>query len=255
MKTIILAGGLGTRLAEQTDVRPKPMVEIGGKPILWHIMKIYAQHGYKEFITALGYKSEVIKSYFAEFYRLQNDLTVHTGNGTIDIHERNTDDWIINLIETGKFTNTGGRIKRLKKWIDNKTFMMTYGDGVANVNISELVKFHKKKGKLATVTAVRPPARFGGISIDNGIVNEFIEKPQIGEGWVNGGFFVLEPEVIDYIENDDSSFEKTTLEKIALAGELAAFEHRDFWQCMDTIRDVSMVNDLWDSGEPPWKTW
>lgn len=256
MKTIILAGGLGTRLSEETQVKPKPMVEIGGKPILWHIMKIYAQHDYREFITALGYKSEVIKRFFVDFYNLQNNLTIHTGNGKVDVHGGNTDDWTIDLVDTGKDTNTGGRLKRLASWIGNETFMMTYGDGVANVDITELVKFHKSHGLLATVTAVRPPARFGGISFKNGgVVDKFIEKPQIGEGWINGGFFVLEPEILNYIEGDASSFEKDTLEKIAKDGQLAAFQHNDFWQCMDTIRDVALVNELWDSGNPPWKSW
>lgn len=256
MKTIILAGGLGTRLSEETQVKPKPMVEIGGKPILWHIMKIYAQHDYREFITALGYKSEVIKRFFVDFYNLQNNLTIHTGNGKVDVHGGNTDNWTIDLVDTGKDTNTGGRLKRLASWIGDETFMMTYGDGVANVDITELVKFHKSHGLLATVTAVRPPARFGGISFkDGGIVDKFIEKPQIGEGWINGGFFVLEPEILNYIEGDASSFEKDTLEKIAKDGQLAAFQHNDFWQCMDTIRDVALVNELWDSGNPPWKSW
>lgn len=255
MKTIILAGGLGTRLAEQTDIKPKPMVEIGGKPILWHIMNIYASYGFKEFAVALGYKSEVIKSYFADYYRLQNNLTIHTVDGSIDVHDGSNEDWTVHLIETGNKTDTGGRVKRLSSLIGNETFMLTYGDGVANVDIAELLKFHKSHGKLATVTAVRPPARFGGLTFTDGIVDKFIEKPQIGEGWINGGFFVLEPGVLDYIDDDATSFEKHTLEKIAADGQLAAFSHGDFWQCMDTIRDVALVNELWDGGTPPWKTW
>ena len=257
MKTIILAGGLGTRLAEETDVKPKPMVEIGGKPILWHIMKIYASHGFNEFYTALGYKSEVIKDYFANYYHRQNNLRVETSSGRVEVQEgeRAHDDWVVNLIDTGKLTNTGGRIKRLKPWIGDETFMMTYGDGVANVDIKALIAFHKSQGRLATVSAVRPPARFGGISFENGIVKEFIEKPQIGEGWINGGFFVLEPGVFDYIGNDDTSFEKEALEKLAQDGQLAAYQHNGFWQCMDTIRDVALVNGLWESGKAQWKTW
>jgi len=258
MKTVILAGGLGTRLAEETHIKPKPMVEIGGKPILWHIMKIYSHFGFNEFYAALGYKSEVIKDFFSDYYHLQNNLTIHTGSGKIDVHaneEQGKDDWIVNLIETGKTTNTGGRIKRLKSWLGNESFMMTYGDGVANVNIPVLIEFHKSHGRLATVTAVRPPARFGGISLKDGIVDKFIEKSQIGEGWINGGFFVLEPGVMDYIAGDDTSFEKESLEELAKDGQLAAYQHDDFWQCMDTIRDVALVNALWAGGNPPWKFW
>lgn len=258
MKTIILAGGLGTRLAEETHVKPKPMVEIGGKPILWHIMKIYSSQGFNEFYTALGYKSEVIKDFFANYYQRQNNLRIETSSGQVQVQENEhtqNEDWIVNLIETGKLTNTGGRIKRMKSWVGNETFMMTYGDGVANVDIDALIKFHKSQGRLATVSAVRPPARFGGISFENGIVKEFIEKPQIGEGWINGGFFVLEPGIFDYIENDDTSFEKESLEKLAQDGQLAAYQHNGFWQCMDTIRDVALVNSLWESGDAPWKSW
>ena len=258
MKTIILAGGLGTRLAEETHVKPKPMVEIGGKPILWHIMKIYGSQGFNEFYTALGYKSEVIKDFFANYYQRQNNLRIETSSGQVQVQENEhtqNEDWIVNLIETGKLTNTGGRIKRMKSWVGNETFMMTYGDGVANVDIDALIKFHKSQGRLATVSAVRPPARFGGISFENGIVKEFIEKPQIGEGWINGGFFVLEPGIFDYIENDDTSFEKESLEKLAQDGQLAAYQHNGFWQCMDTIRDVALVNSLWESGDAPWKSW
>lgn len=255
MKTVILAGGLGTRLSEETVINPKPMVRIGGMPVLWHIMKIYAAHGYKEFVAALGYKNEMIKSYFADYYRLRSDLSIHTGNGLIDVHDGIKDDWLIHLIDTGLNTNTGGRIKRLSKWLSNETFMLTYGDGVANVDISELVKFHKNHGRLATVTAVRPPARFGGLSFKEGLVDKFTEKPQIGEGWINGGFFVLEPAILNYIENDQTSFERDTLEKIAEDGQLVAFKHEDFWQCMDTLRDVSLLNELWENNASPWKVW
>lgn len=255
MKTVILAGGLGTRLSEETVINPKPMVRVGGMPVLWHIMKIYAAYGYNEFVAALGYKNEVIKGYFADYYRLRSDLSIHTGTGLIDVHGGVKDDWLIHLIDTGLNTNTGGRIKRLSTWLAGETFMLTYGDGVANVDIAELVKFHKKQGRLATVTAVRPPARFGGLSFKDGLVDKFTEKPQIGEGWINGGFFVLEPDILDYIEDDQSSFEKDTLEKIAADGQLAAFKHEDFWQCMDTLRDVSYLNELWESNASPWKVW
>tara|TARA_R100000306_G_scaffold18558_2_gene22913 strand:+ start:8406 stop:9236 length:831 start_codon:yes stop_codon:yes gene_type:complete len=258
MKTIILAGGLGTRLSEETHLKPKPMVEIGGKPILWHIMKMYSSQGFNEFYAALGYKSDVIKDFFVNYYHRQNHLRIETKSGHIEVEERDdstNEDWVVNLIETGRSTNTGGRIRRMKPWVGDGTFMMTYGDGVANVDIKALLAFHKSHGRLATVTAVRPPARFGGISFDDGIVKEFIEKPQIGEGWINGGFFVLEPGVIDYIGGDNTSFEKESLEKLALDNQLAAFKHDGFWQCMDTIRDVALVNELWETGTPPWKTW
>jgi glucose-1-phosphate cytidylyltransferase len=258
MKTIILAGGLGTRLSEETQLKPKPMVEIGGKPILWHIMKIYGSQGFNEFYTALGYKSEVIKDFFINYYHRQNHLRIETSSGHIEVEERadsTNEDWVVNLIETGNLTNTGGRIRRMKPWVDDGTFMMTYGDGVADVDINALLKFHKSHGRLATVTAVRPPARFGGISFSDGLVKEFIEKPQIGEGWINGGFFVLEPGVIDYISGDETSFEKESLEKLALDNQLAAYKHEGFWQCMDTIRDVALVNELWENGTPPWKKW
>ena len=255
MKTIILAGGLGTRLSEETEVKPKPMIEIGGMPVLWHIMNIYAAHGYKEFIAALGYKSEVIKKYFMDYYRLRSNLTIKTANGKVEVHDGEQEDLTIHLIDTGLLTNTGGRIKRLKQWINNETFMLTYGDGVSNVDITELVKFHKKHGHLATVTAVRPPARFGGLSFKDGIVDKFTEKPQIGEGWINGGFFVLEPGVLDYIENDQTSFEKDTLELITEDKELVPYLHYDYWQCMDTKRDVVLLNELWDDKSPPWKIW
>jgi len=255
MKTIILAGGLGTRLAEETEVKPKPMVEIGGKPVLWHIINIYAAHGFKEIVIALGYKSEIIKKYFADYYRLNSDLTINTGDGKIEVHDGEKEDLLIHLINTGLYTNTGGRIKRLSSWIKNKTFMLTYGDGVANVNIAELVKFHKNHGRLATVTAVRPPARFGGLSFNDGIVEKFTEKPQIGEGWINGGFFVLEPGILDYINNDSDSFEKDILEVIADDKQLVPFLHDGFWQCMDTKRDVILLNELWEKNESPWKIW
>lgn len=255
MKTIILAGGLGTRLTEETELKPKPMVEIGGKPVLWHIINIYAAHGFKEMVIALGYKSEIIKEYFADYYRLNSDLTINTRDGKIEVHDGEKEDLLIHLINTGLYTNTGGRIKRLSSWIENETFMLTYGDGVADVNITELVKFHKSHGRLATVTAVRPPARFGGLSFNDGIVEKFTEKPQIGEGWINGGFFVLEPGILDYINSDSDSFEKDILEVVAADKQLVPFLHDNFWQCMDTKRDVILLNELWEKNESPWKIW
>jgi glucose-1-phosphate cytidylyltransferase len=253
MKVTILAGGLGTRLQEETTVKPKPMVEIGGRPILWHIMNIYAAHGDNEFIVALGYKGEVIKNYFLNYYYLRNSFSIHLGNGRVHVHDAGREDWVVHLIDTGLRTETGGRIKRLAPRIGNETFMMTYGDGVANINIEELVAFHREHGKLATVTAVRPPARFGGLSFDGDLVARFVEKPQIGEGWINGGFFVLEPGVFDYIEGDGTIFEREPLERLACDGQLGAYRHDGFWRCMDTLRDVRLLESLWREGKAPWK--
>ncbi len=256
MKVVILAGGFGTRLQEETAVIPKPMVEIGGRPVLWHIMNIYAACGYKEFAVALGYKGEVIRNYFLSYYYLRNSFTIHLANGHLDVHDGGREDWIVDLIDTGPQTQTGGRIKRLVSWLGREPFMMTYGDGVADLNIQELVDFHRKHGKLATVTAVRPPARFGGLSFDShNRVEEFIEKPQIGEGWINGGFFVLEPSVLDYIEGDETIFEREPLERLASDGQLIAYRHEGFWQCMDTLRDVRLLESLWESRKAPWKLW
>ncbi len=255
MKTILLAGGFGTRLSELTASIPKPMVEIGGKPMLWHIMSIYAVYGYNEFVVALGYKAEVVKEYFLNFFAINNDLSIDLGSGKTKIHEGNQLDWRIHLIDTGLDTQTGGRLKRLKKWIGNETFMMTYGDGLSNVNIDELVAFHKKHKKLATVTAVHPPARFGGLVLEGDSVVEFTEKNQSKEGWINGGFFVLEPEVLDYIENDQTSWERDPLEKLASENQLMAFCHEDFWQPMDTLREFRLLESLWQSEKAPWKIW
>ena len=256
MKTVILAGGLGTRLQEETTFKPKPMVEIGGRPILWHIMNIYATYGYKQFNIALGYKGEVIKNYFLNYYYLRNSFSIGLKNGHVDVHDASDrEDWIVHLTDTGLETQTGGRIKRLGPWISNETFMLTYGDGVANIDIEDLVAFHRAHGKLATVTAVRPPARFGGLSLDGDWVTRFAEKPQIGEGWINGGFFVLEPEVLDYIEGDAIAWEREPLERLAEEGQLAAYRHDEFWQCMDTQRDVRLLEGLWAEGRAPWKVW
>jgi glucose-1-phosphate cytidylyltransferase len=255
MKVIILAGGLGTRLQEETVIKPKPMVEVGGKPILWHIMKIYASQGFNEFIIALGYKSEIIKDYFLNFHYYSNDLTIHLNNGSVTTHNRNSEDWTIHLVETGNETQTGGRLKRLAPWLGNEPFMMTYGDGVADIDLSQLLDHHKKMNKLATVTAVHPPSRFGEMSFDGDLVVEFNEKPQTGEGWINGGFFVLEPKVLDYISGDSMPWEREPMQRLAAERQLTSYKHDGFWQCMDTIRDVQMVNKLWAEGKSPWKIW
>jgi glucose-1-phosphate cytidylyltransferase len=255
MKTVILAGGLGSRLAEETELRPKPMVEIGGWPILWHIMSIYGAHGFNEFVVALGYKGEFIKQYFLNHYYVRNDFSINLASGQVKMHDGDPEPWLVHLVDTGIETQPGGRIKRLASWIGAETFMMTYGDGVSNVNIRDLVAFHRSHGKLATVTAVRPPARFGGLSMNGDHVTSFVEKPQIGEGWINGGFFVLEPEVLEYIDDDRTVFEREPLERLASDGQLVAYRHDDFWQCMDTVRDVRLLRSLWDGGEPPWKVW
>jgi len=255
MKVVILAGGLGTRLAEETEARPKPMVEIGGRPILWHIMKHYAHYDFKEFFIALGYKGEVIKRYFLDYYMLDGSTTINLSDGDVEAHGRECEDWIVHLMDTGLHTLTGGRVKRLQPWLKDETFMVTYGDGVSDVDLHGLLRFHRSHGRLATVTAVRPPARFGGLIFDGELVAEFTEKPQIGEGWINGGFLVLEPGVFDYLKGDDISLETDTLQRLAAEGQLAAYRHDRFWQCMDTLRDVRLLESLWQSGKPPWKAW
>jgi glucose-1-phosphate cytidylyltransferase len=253
MKVVILCGGLGTRLSEETQVRPKPMVEIGGKPILWHIMKIYESHGINDFFLALGYKGETIKDYFLNYHALQSDLTVNLKNGKVEFNNPTVEDWKVSLIDTGASTMTGGRLLRLKPFLkDSGTFMLTYGDGVSDVNITELLAFHKSHGRLATVTAVRPPVRFGELIINENKVENFQEKPHAGEGWINGGFFVFEPEVFDYISNDSTLLERDPLEQLAKKGELMAFQHCGFWQCMDTIRDRDFLQDTWNKGNAPW---
>ena len=256
MRVVILAGGLGTRLAEETAVLPKPMVEIGGRPLLWHIMKIYAEQGSDEFIIALGYKGEIIKRYFFDFHALDGHLTLDLATGQITRHGGPTGNWKIHLVETGLETLTGGRVLRLRHLLQDGTFMLTYGDGAADIDLRALLNFHRSHGRLATVTAVRPPARFGGLTFDaTGKVNNFIEKPQIGEGWINGGFMVLEPGVFNYLEGDDSSLESDALERLASDGQLMAYRHDRFWQCMDTLRDKRQLEQLWESGKAPWKLW
>jgi glucose-1-phosphate cytidylyltransferase len=255
MKVVILAGGLGTRLSEETEIKPKPMVEIGGHPVIWHIMKHYAAHGFREFIIALGYKGGEIKRFFLDYSRLRASVTVDLATGRSNVHGGIPEDWTVHLIDTGINTSTGGRVKRLQPWLEGGTFMLTYGDGVSDVDLGDLLRFHKAHGRLASVTAVRPPARFGGLVFDGDLVSQFTEKPQIGEGWINGGFMVLEPGVLKYLDGDDSNLEADALERLAADHQLAAYRHDRFWQCMDTLRDVRLLEKLWQSGKPPWMTW
>jgi glucose-1-phosphate cytidylyltransferase len=255
MKVIILAGGLGTRLSEETATRPKPLIEIGGMPILWHIMNVYAAYGYREFCVALGYKGHLIKEFFLDFYRHSNDLTVDLASGEVMTHRRQPLDWRVSLVDTGADTQTGGRIKRMQHLAGGQTCMATYGDGVGNINVRDLVDFHRSHGKLATMTAVRPPSRFGEIELDGSQVTAFNEKPQASGGWINGGFFVLEPAVFDYIEGDKTPFERTPLDTLAKEGELMAYRHDGFWQPMDTLREKHLLDSLWESGQAPWKVW
>ncbi|MDA1227272.1 MAG: glucose-1-phosphate cytidylyltransferase [Chloroflexi bacterium] len=256
MKVVILAGGHGTRLAEETSARPKPMVEIGGKPIIWHIMNIYAQSGHKDFLVACGYKGEFIKEYFHNFYIHSSDYFVNLKDGSLDVVNDNGFDWNIGVIDTGLNTMTGGRVLRLRNWLEGDTFMVTYGDGLGNVDIAKLVAFHKEHGRLATITAVRPPARFGELVLNGGSeVREFSEKPQTGEGWINGGFFVFEPQVRDYLSDDQSILEREPLERLAADKQLMAYQHEGFWQPMDTLREKQLLETLWNNGEAPWKVW
>ena len=252
MKVIILAGGFGTRLSEYTDKIPKPMVKIGNKPILWHIMNSYSKHGHKEFFIALGYKSEIIKEYFLNYKTLNSDFTVDLKSGDLTIHNNEDNDWKVTLLDTGLNSMTGGRIKRFEKYIKKEPFLVTYGDGVCDVDLSQLLEFHKKQKRLITVTAVRPSARFGELDIKNNIVESFQEKPQTSDGWINGGYFVCEPEVFDYIDGDSTIFEKNPLEKLAANKELSAFKHYGFWQCMDTKRDRDNLNEMLKNNNAPW---
>lgn len=252
---MILAGGLGTRLSEETEVRPKPMVDIGGRPILWHIMKFYAAHQFREFVLALGYKGDVIKRYFLDYHDLSKSVTVDVATGRASFHESEIDDWTVHLMDTGLKTQTGGRLRRLQPWLEGETFMLTYGDGVCDVDLVQLLKFHRQHGKIATLTAVRPPARFGALKFEDDLVTEFMEKPQTGEGWINGGFMCFEPRVFEYLKDDDDSLEADTLTRLASDRELVAYRHDSFWQSMDTLRDVRLLESLWQSGHAPWRTW
>jgi glucose-1-phosphate cytidylyltransferase len=256
LRTVILAGGFGTRLSEETVARPKPMVEVGGKPILWHIMKIYEHHGVNEFLFALGYRGDVIKEYFLNFYAINNDLTIDLGTGNTTIHDGKQPAWRVHLVDTGMNTQTGGRLKRLREWlVDDEEFLFTYGDGVGDIDIRRLIAFHRAHGKLATVTTVRSPSRFGRIGFAGDRVAEFFEKPNSGEGWINGGFFVLNRRAIEYINDDDTVWERDCVEQLVAENQLMGFRHYGFWSCMDTLREKNFLDDLWSSGKAPWKVW
>ncbi|MBM6761412.1 glucose-1-phosphate cytidylyltransferase [Megamonas hypermegale] len=256
MKVVLLAGGLGTRISEESQYKPKPMIEIGGKPILWHIMKEYSNYGYNEFIICAGYKQHLIKNYFANYYLQGSDITFDFSNGnTLKIHNNNVEPWKVTIVDTGLNTMTGGRIKRIKDYVNNETFMLTYGDGVCDVNINELEKFHRSHGKICTLTAVKPEGRFGILDLVDNNVMSFREKNKQDVGYINGGYMVLEPEIFEYIDNDNTTFEKEPLEKIADNGQLMAYKHNGFWQCMDTLRDKIKLEKLWDENKAPWKVW
>ena len=255
MKAVILAGGLGARLAEETSVRPKPMVEIGGRPILWHVMKIYAAYGIMDFVVCLGYKGYLIKEYFANYFLHMSDVTFDMSENKMEVHEGKAEPWKVTLVDTGDNTQTGGRLGRVRSYLDENTFCMTYGDGVSDLNIKTLLEFHRQHGKRATVTAVQPPGRFGAMEIVGNTVHHFLEKPKGGEGWINGGFFVLEPSVLELISGDETYWEKSPMETLAGQGQLQAFRHHGFWQPMDTMRDKTLLESLWGSGKAPWKVW
>ncbi len=256
MKVIILAGGLGTRLSEETDIKPKPMVEIGGMPILWHIMKTYSSYGFYDFIVCLGYKGYIIKEYFANYFLHQSDITISLKNNSVEVHNTQAEPWNITLVETGKDSMTGGRIRRIKPYLSNETFMLTYGDGVSTVNVKELVAFHKAGNRLCTVTSVQPSGRFGLLNIaENNEVRSFYEKPKGDGAWINGGYFVCEPGIFDYLENDQTVWEKEPMEKLASAGQMQAYMHDGFWRPMDTLKDKIDLNEMWDQNKAPWKKW
>jgi glucose-1-phosphate cytidylyltransferase len=256
MKAVILAGGLGTRISEETHLKPKPMIEIGGKPILWHIMKSYSAHGINDFVICCGYKGYIIKEYFSNYFLHMSDVTLDMVNNRMEVHEQNAEPWRITLVDTGENTMTGGRLKRVKNYLkDEEAFCFTYGDGVADVDIAASINFHKAHGKMATVTAVLPPGRFGALALDKNAVRGFIEKPRGEGGWVNGGFFVLSPKVIDYIKSEYVSWEQAPMSQLANEDQLRAFEHTGFWQPMDTLREKNLLEDLWASGNAPWKQW
>ena len=256
MKVLILAGGYGTRISEESDVKPKPMIEIGGKPILWHVMKHYSHYGFNEFVILLGYKSYVIKEYFANYYLHNSDVTIDTANQKMEIHNNYSEDWKITLVDTGLDTMTGGRIKRAARFINNEPFFLTYGDGVSDVNITELLKKHKEHGKKMTMTAIQPEGRFGALKIENdNKISSFLEKPKGDGAWINGGFFVCDPSILDYLESDSTILEKEPLERLANEGQLYSYKHEGFWKCMDTLRDKNQMNEMWSSDNAKWKVW
>lgn len=255
MKAVILAGGVGSRLSEETASRPKPMVEIGGKPILWHIMKLYSAHGINDFIICLGFKGYVIKEYFANYFLHSSDVTIDISRNKMDVHQNSSEPWSVTLVETGDSTMTGGRLKRVARYLSSEDFCLTYGDGVGDINITELISFHRKHGKLATMTATQLPGRFGALTLDHDRIVSFQEKAAGDGGWINGGFFVLSPKVIDYIERDDTIWESTPLERLAAEEQISAYLHRGFWQPMDTLRDKNLLESLWSAGRAPWKIW
>ena len=255
MKVLFLAGGLGTRISEESHLRPKPMIEIGGKPILWHIMKSYAHHGLTDFVVMAGYKGYIIKEYFANYFLHNSDVTFDLRSNEMTVHHNNAEPWRVTIVDTGEHTQTGGRLRRVKDYVGNEPFCMTYGDGVANIDIKALIKFHESQGKLATLTAVQPPGRFGQLVMTGNQISQFIEKPEGDGGYINGGFFVLSPKVIDYISGDEILWEKGPMEKLAKEGQLSAFKHHGFWRPMDTLRDKTALEEMWQSGKAPWKNW
>ncbi len=255
MKAVLLAGGLGTRISEESHLKPKPLIEIGGKPILWHIMKIYSTHGINDFVVCCGYKGYLIKEYFANYFLHMSDVTFDIANNKMEVHQASAEPWKVTIVDTGDDAMTGGRLKRVARYIGNEEFCFTYGDGVADIDIRALVAFHRKQGRLATLTAVQPPGRFGALVIEDGRVGHFEEKPRGDNSWINGGFFVLSPKVLDYIAGDATYWEREPLERLAVERQLSAYEHRGFWQPMDTLRDKNQLEQLWDSGAAPWKMW
>lgn len=255
MKAVILAGGLGTRISEESHLKPKPMIEIGGKPILWHVMKIYSHYGINDFVICLGYKGYVIKEYFANYFLHMSDVTFDMHGNEMKVHQKHVEPWRVTLVDTGETTHTGGRLRRVAKYIGSESFCLTYGDGVADIDVGALVDFHKKHGNKATVTAIQPPGRYGALNLDGTAVTSFQEKPAGDGAWINGGFFVLEPAVLDLVEGDRSSWESTPLMQLADEGSLRAYQHKGFWQAMDTLRDKNQLEDLWATGKPPWKVW
>lgn len=255
MKAVILAGGLGTRISEESHLRPKPMIEIGGKPILWHIMKMYSHYGINDFIICLGYKGYIIKEYFSNYFLHTSDVTFNIRENKMEIHQKFAEPWSVTLVDTGEQTMTGGRLKRVGSYIGDETFCFTYGDGLCDINLSKLIAHHQREGRQATVTAIQPPGRFGALHIEQGCVHHFQEKPAGDGSWINGGFFVLEPSVLSEIEGDDTVWEQQPLQKLAANGQLSAYQHGGFWQAMDTLRDKNHIEELWSTGNAPWKSW